>query len=51
MAQVDKRDECGCHKACTTQPHECDRPCIWPACLTPVEEQALIDELEREGLV
>lgn len=45
----DKRDECGCHRNCITLPHECtDKPCTWPACLTPQEEQLLIDDIMRD---
>lgn len=44
----DKRDECGCHRACITVAHECDRPCVWPTCLTPEEQQREADELETE---
>lgn len=34
---TDKRDECGCHKGCHTDPHECEVPCQWPNCLTDEE--------------
>jgi hypothetical protein len=45
----DKRDECGCHKGCTVLDHRCDVPCQWPACLTEVEAEALLAEID-EGL-
>lgn len=45
----DKRDECGCHKGCTVLDHKCDVPCQWPACLTEVEAEALLAEID-EGL-
>lgn len=44
----DKRDECGCHRSCVTFPHPCEKPCRWPACLTPEEEAELLDELEAD---
>lgn len=44
----DKRDECGCHRECTTLPHQCDRPCSWPNCLTEAEHRQLCDELDQE---
>jgi len=50
----DKRDECGCHRTCTVLPHDCERPCRWPACLTPQEEAQLAEELAedvRNGLL
>lgn len=48
--RVDKRVECGCHWQCVMEPHDCDRPCEWPDCLTEAERGELLDELEREGL-
>lgn len=42
---LDKRDECGCHRECTTIPHTCDRPCSWPDCLSPEEQMQLSDEV------
>lgn len=44
----DKRDECGCHKGCTTLPHKCEKPCTWPDCLTDEESAELCRELERD---
>lgn len=44
----DKREECGCHKDCTYDPHECDKPCRWPACLTPEEEAELVEKISKE---
>lgn len=41
----DKRDECGCHRECTTLPHECATPCQWPACLTEAEHRQLAAEI------
>lgn len=46
----DKRDECGCHRDCTTLPHDCDVPCRWPNCMTEGEHQELVDQLRREGI-
>jgi hypothetical protein len=40
----DKREECGCHKGCTMLPHECEKPCSWPKCLTEEEAKQLADE-------
>ncbi len=37
----DKRDECGCHRECTTLEHSCENPCQWPNCLNPEEKQAI----------
>jgi hypothetical protein len=42
---ADKRDECGCHRTCITLPHECERPCVWPSCLTVEEAKQLADEI------
>lgn len=47
---IDKREVCDCHRDCTVLPHECEKPCRWPACLTPEGERELMDELEAEGL-
>ena len=44
----DKRDECGCHRGCTTLPHDCAHPCRWPACLTPEETAELLEDLRNE---
>lgn len=44
----DKRDECGCHRGCTTLPHQCTDPCRWPDCLTDEESQQLADECMSE---
>lgn len=41
----DKREVCGCHIGCHTDPHECDRPCRWPACLTQEEADQLAGEV------
>lgn len=40
----DKREECGCHKGCTTLPHSCERPCRWPGCLNDEETRQLMEE-------
>lgn len=45
---TDRRDVCGCHRECTTLPHTCDRPCIWPTCLTDDEHRQLADNIERD---
>lgn len=47
---MDKRRECGCHMTCTSTPHWCEKPCIWPDCLTEAEHQELIRELTENGL-
>lgn len=44
----DKCDECGCHKGCTVLPHECEKPCRWPNCLTEEEQRQLADEIEQD---
>lgn len=51
----DKRDECGCHRTCTVAddllgvpPHECDKPCTWPSCLTDSEHAELLAEVKAE---
>jgi hypothetical protein len=41
----DKREECGCHKGCHTDPHDCAVPCRWPSCLTEAEAEQLHGEL------
>lgn len=46
----DKRDECGCHRGCTTLPHDCDAPCRWPSCLTADELEELEREIEQDML-
>ncbi len=43
----DKRLECGCHKQCTVLPHECEKPCVWPMCLTEDEEKELNAEMDK----
>jgi hypothetical protein len=43
---IDQIDRCGCHRGCTTLPHDCDVPCRWPACLDDDEQ----DRLAREVL-
>lgn len=50
MTTPDKRDQCGCHRGCTTLPHDCDKPCVWPVCLTNEEAGVLLDELARLDL-
>lgn len=45
---ADKRDACGCHKGCTTLPHECAKPCRWPACLDEVESRILAAEINAD---
>lgn len=45
---TDKRDECGCHRDCTTLPHRCEVPCRWPDCLTEAEAAELVAELDRD---
>jgi hypothetical protein len=45
---LDKRDECGCHRECTTLPHDCAHPCSWPSCLTEAEHEQLADEVMAE---
>jgi hypothetical protein len=44
----DKRDQCGCHKKCTTLEHECEKPCEWPKCLTPEEHDELLKSISPE---
>lgn len=44
----DKQDECGCHPDCTTLPHQCERPCGWPACLTEAESAELVAAVDAE---
>lgn len=44
----DKRIECGCHRGCTMLPHECEKPCVWPSCLSEEEEQQLLKEIEED---
>jgi hypothetical protein len=44
----DKPDECGCHRGCTTLPHDCANPCQWPTCLTEAEAQQLADDVMAE---
>lgn len=46
----DKRDECGCHRDCSIEPHACERPCTWPDCLTETEHAELAAEVERYPL-
>lgn len=45
----DKRDECGCHKGCTMLPHDCEKPCTWPDCLTEAEQQKLADDVMKDN--
>lgn len=45
----DKSDECGGHKGCTMDDHDCDMPCEWPDCLTEDEHAELLAELSREA--
>lgn len=45
---VDKRDECGCHKGCTMDDHDCAVPCRWPDCLTEDEHLELLAALEGQ---
>ena len=45
----DKRDECGCHKGCTTLMHAGEVPCVWPSCLTEQEHAELMQDLEETG--
>lgn len=47
---IDKRIECGCHVDCTTEPHECAKPCRWPSCLTEAEHRELVDEVMRDEM-
>lgn len=42
-------DECGCHPGCTTLPHECEKPCTWPKCMSEAETAEFIAEMERDG--
>lgn len=52
MTMADKRDECGCHRDCAAELHECARPCRWPDCLTEDEQQALVKQvMEHQALV
>lgn len=44
----DKRLECGCHIGCVTYPHECEKPCVWPSCLTEEERKQLAAEVIDE---
>lgn len=44
----DQRDRCGCHRECSMLPHDCERPCRWPDCLSAAESQALADEIDAE---
>jgi hypothetical protein len=46
---ADKRDECGCHRDCTTEPHECEKPCRWPDCLTEAEHAELVQGIQDAG--
>lgn len=38
-------DECGCHRECVTTPHECEKPCTWPLCMSEEEQQKLAQEI------
>lgn len=44
----DKRDECGCHKRCIVLPHDCEKKCVWPNCLTEEEHAELGADLEKD---
>jgi hypothetical protein len=44
----DQRDKCKCHKGCTTEPHYCRKPCMWPNCLNPEQTKELLDEIQAE---
>lgn len=48
MTMDDKRDECGCHRECIMLPHECDKPCVWPECLTVDEHAQLLVSPEED---
>jgi hypothetical protein len=48
MVMRDKRDECGCHKGCTVLPHHCDKPCVWPSCLTEAEHTELAADVAKD---
>jgi hypothetical protein len=45
----DKREECACHRGCSTEPHTCCRPCVWPNCLTAQESDELMKHLDNLG--
>lgn len=45
----DKRDECGCHRECIVLPHDCDKPCVWPQCLTEEETAEVLRDLNENG--
>lgn len=45
----DKRLECGCHVGCTMLPHECERPCRWPECLTDAEHAELAASVDWDA--
>lgn len=48
---ADQQEKCGCDPKCkATKVHTCDKPCIWPNCLTREEAGALVrrmDEMEK----
>lgn len=44
----DKREECGCHRECSTQPHACAVPCRWPACLNAAETAELAQDIASD---
>jgi hypothetical protein len=48
MALRTKPDECGCHPGCTVLPHDCEKPCEWPSCLTPEEEAELAADIMND---
>lgn len=48
---ADKRDQCGCHRECTVTPHDCEKPCVWPKCLTEAEAAELGAEILADGLI
>lgn len=43
--QMERRDRCGCHSECSIFPHRCDRPCVWPQCLTTAGRAELASEI------
>ncbi|WP_432112792.1 hypothetical protein [Streptomyces sp. S1] len=44
----DKRDECECHRECSTEQHPCEKPCRWPGCLTDAEADELAAKVMKE---
>ena len=43
-AKIEQQNHCGCHQPCIIYPHRCDRPCVWPHCLTRAERAELASE-------